>query len=173
MYSGASLISLMRRANFVQSSSLIRPERMSASLIFASADSRRMTISVLLISSENTTLAIRCLMRARPQEVQSQRGVVRGHHALAGQIEVRLVVHLDASHRNGVHAAHPGDVRRRKGAAAPSRPSGQRRRNHPVSATAQFHGWCGCRPRSATGAGRPRRSPCRRRTRPRSTAART
>ena len=50
MYSGASLISLIRRASRVQSSSLIRPDRMSASLIFASADSSRMTISDLLIS---------------------------------------------------------------------------------------------------------------------------
>ena len=57
MYNGASLISLIRRASRVQSSSLIRPERMSASLIFASADSSRITISDLLISSEKMTLA--------------------------------------------------------------------------------------------------------------------
>ena len=62
MYSGASLISLIRRASRVQSSSLIRPDRMSASLIFASADSSRMTISDLLISSEKMTLAIRFLI---------------------------------------------------------------------------------------------------------------
>ncbi|CFE37551.1 Uncharacterised protein [Mycobacterium tuberculosis] len=60
--SGASLISLIRRASRVQSSSLIRPERMSESLILASADSSRMTISDLLISSEKMTLAIRCLI---------------------------------------------------------------------------------------------------------------
>ena len=59
--SGASLISLMRRANRVQSSSLIRPERISPSLILASADNRRMTISVRLISREKMTLAIPCL----------------------------------------------------------------------------------------------------------------
>ena len=35
---------------------------MSASLILASADSSRMTISDLLISREKMTLAIRCLM---------------------------------------------------------------------------------------------------------------
>ena len=62
MYSGASLISLIRRASRVQSSSLIRPERISVSLIFASADSSRITISDLLISREKTTLAIRFLI---------------------------------------------------------------------------------------------------------------
>ena len=62
MYSGASLISLIRLASRVQSSSLIRPDRMSDSLIFASADSSRITISDLLISSENTTLANRFLI---------------------------------------------------------------------------------------------------------------
>jgi hypothetical protein len=61
MNSGASLISLIRRAMRVQSSSLIRPARMSESRIRASADSSRMTISLLLISSENTTLVIWCL----------------------------------------------------------------------------------------------------------------
>ncbi len=60
MNSGASLISLIRRAMRVQSSSLIRPARMSASRIRASADSSRMTISDLLISSENTTLVRPC-----------------------------------------------------------------------------------------------------------------
>src|ERR687893_355891 len=60
MNSGASLISLMRRAMRVQSSSLIRPARMSASRIRASADSSRMTISDLLISRENTTLVRPC-----------------------------------------------------------------------------------------------------------------
>ncbi len=58
MNSGASLISLIRRAMRVQSSSLIRPERMSESRIRASAESSRMTISLLLISSENTTLVM-------------------------------------------------------------------------------------------------------------------
>lgn len=62
IYSGASLISLIRRANRVQSSSLMRPERISESLIFASADNSRITISDLLISSEKMTLAIRCLI---------------------------------------------------------------------------------------------------------------
>ncbi|CAB4886511.1 unannotated protein [freshwater metagenome] len=52
----------MRRASLVQSSSVIFPERMSPSLIFASADSRRMTISVRLISREKMTLGIPCLM---------------------------------------------------------------------------------------------------------------
>ena len=60
--SGASLISLIRRASRVQSSSVMRPERMSESLIFASADNSLMTISLLLISSENTTLASRFLI---------------------------------------------------------------------------------------------------------------
>ena len=58
---GASLISLIRRAMRVQSSSLIRPARMSASRIRASADSNRMTISDLLISRENTALVMPCL----------------------------------------------------------------------------------------------------------------
>ena len=61
MKSGASLISLIRRAMRVQSSSLIRPARMSASRIRASADSSRMTISDLLISRENTALVMPCL----------------------------------------------------------------------------------------------------------------
>ena len=52
----------MRRASRVQSSSLIRPDRMSASLIFASADNSRMTISVLLISKEKMTLGNWCLI---------------------------------------------------------------------------------------------------------------
>ena len=88
MYSGASLISLIRRASRVQSSSLIRPERMSASLIFASADSSRMTISDLLISSEKMTLANRFLIEHGPHEVQAERRVVRRHHAGARQIEM-------------------------------------------------------------------------------------
>src|SRR3954454_3930914 len=62
MNNGASLISLIRRASRVQSSSLIRPDRMSANLIFASADNKRMTISDLLISSEKMTLDIRFLI---------------------------------------------------------------------------------------------------------------
>ena len=61
MKSGASLISLIRRAMRVQSSSLIRPARMSASRIRASADSSRMTISLLLISREKTALVRPCL----------------------------------------------------------------------------------------------------------------
>ena len=44
MNKGASLISLIRRPMRVQSSSLIRPARMSASRIRASADSSRMTV---------------------------------------------------------------------------------------------------------------------------------
>src|ERR1700747_1421729 len=62
IYSGASLISLIRRASRVQSSSFILPERISESLIFASADSSRITISDLLISSEKMTLASRFLI---------------------------------------------------------------------------------------------------------------
>ena len=60
MNSGASLISLIRRASLVQSSSLIRPPRMSPSRIRASADSSRMMISVLLISSEKIALVMPC-----------------------------------------------------------------------------------------------------------------
>ncbi len=46
----------------VQSSSLIRPARIWASLIRASADSSRITISDLLISRLKITLAIPCLI---------------------------------------------------------------------------------------------------------------
>ncbi len=53
-------MSLIFLASRVQSSSLIFPDRMLASLILASADSSRITISDLLISSEKMTLAIRC-----------------------------------------------------------------------------------------------------------------
>lgn len=56
------MISLIRRAIRVQSSSLIRPARMSASLIRASADSSRITISDLLISRLKMTLANPCLI---------------------------------------------------------------------------------------------------------------
>ena len=62
MNSGASEISLIRRAMRVQSSSLIRPARMSARRIRASADSSRMMISDLLISSEKTALVRPCLI---------------------------------------------------------------------------------------------------------------
>ena len=58
--SGASLTSLIRRASRVQSSSVMRPPRMSASRILASADNMRMTISVRLISSEKMTLVMPC-----------------------------------------------------------------------------------------------------------------
>lgn len=46
----------MREASRAQSSSVIRPARISARRTLASADSRRMTISDLLISSEKMTL---------------------------------------------------------------------------------------------------------------------
>src|SRR5699024_11570642 len=55
MNNGASEISPIRRAIRVQSSSLIFPDFMSDSFTRASALISRMTISVLLISRENTT----------------------------------------------------------------------------------------------------------------------
>ena len=118
MYSGASLISLIRRASRVQSSSLIRPDRMSASLIFASADSSRMTISDLLISSEKMTLAMPVLDRARPQKVQPKRRVVRRNHRLAGQVHVVGVVDLDTAHGNAVDRADVDDEARTRARGA-------------------------------------------------------
>src|SRR2546421_7126733 len=58
--SGASLISPIRRASFVQSSSESWPERSTCNGTRASADSSRMTISTLLISSEKMALAKLC-----------------------------------------------------------------------------------------------------------------
>ena len=64
MNSGASEISVIRRTIFCQSCSLIVPARMCPSRIPASADSSRMVISVLLISSEKITEARWCLTAA-------------------------------------------------------------------------------------------------------------
>ena len=62
--SGASLISPIRRASLVQSSSESWPERSTCSGTRASADSSRMTISTLLISSEKIALAQLCRIAA-------------------------------------------------------------------------------------------------------------
>ena len=56
MYSGASETSPIVRASFCQSSSRIVPLRMCCNWIDASALSRRIVISLRLISSENTTV---------------------------------------------------------------------------------------------------------------------
>ena len=55
MNSGASTTSLIRRASRVQSSSLSWPVRIACSGTRASADSRRMVISLRLISRLNNT----------------------------------------------------------------------------------------------------------------------
>ena len=60
MNSGASLISPIFRASLVQSSSDSEPERSTCSGTRASADKIRITISTLLISSENTALVRLC-----------------------------------------------------------------------------------------------------------------
>lgn len=60
MNSGASLTSGIRRATRVQSSSVIEPERMWCSATRASAESRRMAISLRPISSEKITLGSLC-----------------------------------------------------------------------------------------------------------------
>ena len=64
MNSGASDTRPIVDARRVQSSSRIVPLRMCCSWIPASADSSRMVISVLLISSEKITEARLCLMEA-------------------------------------------------------------------------------------------------------------
>ena len=85
MNSGASEISPIRRARRVQSSSLIEPARMSASFTFASADSRRMTISFLLISNENIAPVSPWWIAARSQGSPGPaRRIVGRHHRLAG-----------------------------------------------------------------------------------------
>ena len=38
--------------------------------------------------------------RARPQKIHGQRRIVRRHHCLAGQIQVRRIVDLHAAHRH-------------------------------------------------------------------------
>ncbi len=62
MYSGAAETSGMRRARRVQSSSVIVPERMWCSATRASADSRRIAISLRPISREKITLGRLLLM---------------------------------------------------------------------------------------------------------------
>ena len=64
MNSGASLTTPILLASLPQSASLIVPERMWCRGTCASADSRRMTISLRLISREKMTLARPCLMDA-------------------------------------------------------------------------------------------------------------
>jgi hypothetical protein len=64
MNSGALATSPIRRASRAQSSSLIRPVRMFCRCTRASADSRRMVISLRLISSEKITDAMLCLIDA-------------------------------------------------------------------------------------------------------------
>ena len=64
MNSGASETRPIVEASRVQSSSRIVPLRMCCSWMPASAESRRMVISVRLISSEKTTAAILCLIAA-------------------------------------------------------------------------------------------------------------
>src|SRR6185295_11301266 len=95
--SGASEISLIRRAMRVQSSSLMRPARMSARRMRASADRSRMTISDLLISSENTALVRPCLTeheraKSRPRVDFPSPGRhddhLAGVQAVGGRIEV-------------------------------------------------------------------------------------
>ena len=118
MNSGASETSPIRRASRVQSSSVSRPVRMWCSGTRASADSRRMVISLRLISSEKMQVAMLFLMAARPGDVQPQRRVVGRHHRAAGQVEVVGVVDLDAAHRHARHPAYVDDV---PGARRPSR----------------------------------------------------
>ena len=64
MKSGASAISPIRRASFDQSSSRSEPARMWCSGTFASAESRRMVISCLLISSEKIAAGMWCFTDA-------------------------------------------------------------------------------------------------------------
>ena len=64
MNSGASEILPMIRASLFHWSWLFRPLRRSWSWMVASADRMRMVISVRLISSENTAVAMLCLIAA-------------------------------------------------------------------------------------------------------------
>ena len=114
------------------------------------------------------------LDRARPQEVQGERRVVRRHHAAPGQIQVRGIVDLDAADRHGADATHGVDLqyRRHQGgnSAAFIEPPQRARRGNGVQAATQFGGG------PASVAGRPLmlrvgdNYVSRRRTRPRSTA---
>ena len=77
MNSGASDTRPIVDANRVQSSSRIVPLRMCCSWMPASAESSRMVISVLLISSEKTTERQVVLDRRRPDDVESERRLSR------------------------------------------------------------------------------------------------
>ena len=99
MYSGASTTSLIRRASVAQSSSPICPVRMLCRDTRDSADSSRIVISFRLISRLKITVGRSCLNRRRASEVQGERGVVRRDHAPTGQVQLVLVVYLDAPDR--------------------------------------------------------------------------
>src|SRR5690625_6549700 len=72
MNSGASAMRLMARAIACQSRSSMEPSRMRFIGTWASADSRRMVISVLSISREKITLAMPLWMEARSEEHTSE-----------------------------------------------------------------------------------------------------
>ena len=125
---GASLISLIRRAMRVQSSSLIRPARMSAE-----PDPRlgrqqpHDDLGLAHLQREHRT-GHAVLDRAGPGEIQPERGVVRRNHRAAGQVEVIGGVDLDAPHG---HARHRTDVDDPAGPADAGAPRpGRRRRAH-------------------------------------------
>ena len=73
MYSGASATSPIRRASFDQSSSDSVPARMWCSGTCASADSRRIVISCLLISSEKMHGRLVVLHRCIARNIKAQR----------------------------------------------------------------------------------------------------
>ena len=112
MNSGALETSPIRRASRVQSSSVSLPVRMWCSGTRASAESRRIVISLRLISSENTTVAMLLLIAADARDVEPKRRVVGRHHRAPGEVQVIGVVHLDAPHGNAGRRPHSDDVAR-------------------------------------------------------------
>ena len=100
MNSGASLISPIVRASLVQSSSAHRALAHVLERTDASADSSRIMISILLISSEKITDAMPCLIEQLRAMSRADGGVVRRHHRAAGQVQVLRVVDHHAPDRD-------------------------------------------------------------------------
>ena len=116
MNSGASETSPIVRASWFQSSRRSWPERMLCSGTLASAESRRMVISLRPISREKITDVSPCLMDADRHDVEAERGVVGRDHGRPGQVEVFAVVDLHATNRYRGDRAYVADEPRRRGA---------------------------------------------------------
>ncbi len=97
---GAEETSAILRASRDQSSSFIWPLRMWLSGTRASADSSRMVISERVISRLKKQLARLLWIERRAADVEAEGRVVRRDHRRAGEVQVVVVVDLDAPHRD-------------------------------------------------------------------------